>query len=354
MENPYYVKGTDVLKNLLDIDSAAELRTAEDEITTFRLAELRVKPIEGKLDYKHLKSIHKHIFGDLYEWAGKERTIPTEKGGHRFQWPEIIEKDTDKLLSDLQSESYLQNTDKKTFVEKAAHYFGELNFIHPFPEGNGRTQRAFFDHIAERAGYDFAWNELQENELLNAAIHSYAIDNSKLEQCFDKIVTPIGRDVRESLNRDTLSGHRSPLQKMQSDGLKPAPPATVVKEVKEAKSLISEATDANFNELMKPLLAVRKNLQEKVDRLKEELRSTSTQDAKKSTQDRLNAAKGDLQKFDKSSISKGREMRAEATRLAKKQNPQATDLVAKYKANQKTAQKTLEAKAQTKDRSRSR
>jgi len=160
MDNPYLIQGTGidtpaVLKNKLGITDAAELSKKDDQMTSIRMGQLAKDPNQGKFDLKHLKDIHQHIFQDLYDWAGKQREFQTERSGHRFEWPENIEKQANKLLSKLEGENYLKGTDKSEFIERAADYYGELNVLHPFPDGNGRAQRVFFDDLAEKQDLSF-------------------------------------------------------------------------------------------------------------------------------------------------------------------------------------------------------
>ena len=76
----YCYPGTYVLKNKLNITDADELKSAEREITSLRTAQLMIEPMDGTLDFGYLKQIHKFLFGDIYEWAGKVRTVNISKG----------------------------------------------------------------------------------------------------------------------------------------------------------------------------------------------------------------------------------------------------------------------------------
>jgi len=113
--NPYYTKGSDdkdVLINKLGITTAKELTVAEYEITAERLSELKERKDVGKFDYQHLKSNHEYIFKEVYDWAGKERTIPTEKNKMPFQWVDQIKKEAD--IRETPSRSLQQQLSKST------------------------------------------------------------------------------------------------------------------------------------------------------------------------------------------------------------------------------------------------
>ena len=87
-----------------------------------------------------------------YEWAGEIRTVNISKG-NRFCRCDYIEPQINKLLSKLKDENCLKDYDKEKVAERLAYYLGEINVIHPFREGNGRTQRLFIEHIADSLGY---------------------------------------------------------------------------------------------------------------------------------------------------------------------------------------------------------
>ena len=76
----YCYPDSDVLINKLDIRELDKLHTFERKLTMLRLLELMDKPISGKFDFKHLQAIHRYIFQDVYDWAGKVRTVDIAKG----------------------------------------------------------------------------------------------------------------------------------------------------------------------------------------------------------------------------------------------------------------------------------
>jgi len=148
--DPYSYPGKNVPKNKLDLKDAEDLAAFEAEITHQRSLE----PLpDGKLDYAHYRAIHRHLFQDVYEWAGVRREIRIGKDGNWFCFPEHIDAQMEKLLAGLVKENHLRNLDAATFAKNAAHYLAELNAIHPFREGNGRTQLTFLTLLAEQAGH---------------------------------------------------------------------------------------------------------------------------------------------------------------------------------------------------------
>jgi cell filamentation protein len=118
------------------------------------------------LDFQHFKAIHRHLFQDVYEWAGQIRAVRISKGGNPFCFPENIEGQAARLFDNLQQTHFLRHLDARTFSTKAAHFLAELNAIHAFREGNGRTQLTFFALLADRAGHPLDLNRLLPNEML--------------------------------------------------------------------------------------------------------------------------------------------------------------------------------------------
>jgi cell filamentation protein len=148
VDDPYTYENSTIPVNKLDLREQAKLEAFEAEITSARADE----PLpEGNLDFAHYKAVH-HLFQDVYEWAGNARTVRMFKGGNPFCFPENIESQAAKLFGKLQADGFLQGLDDSVFADKAAHFLAELNVIHAFREGNGRSQLTFFALLADYAG----------------------------------------------------------------------------------------------------------------------------------------------------------------------------------------------------------
>jgi fido (protein-threonine AMPylation protein) len=93
----------------------------------------------------------------VYAWAGQLRTIDISKGGNRFAHHGFIAGAAASIFAGLAVEKYLAGLAPDAFSDRAAHYLGELNALHPFREGNGRAQREFISHLAQANGYYIAW-----------------------------------------------------------------------------------------------------------------------------------------------------------------------------------------------------
>jgi cell filamentation protein len=154
-EDSYSDPVTGVLHNKLGLGTAAELEAAEREITHAALILLDESPVSPSYDLPHLREIHKRIFDDIYEWAGQTRTVAIDKGA-MFCLPQYIDSSAVVIFRQLRDEDCLRGLRRDAFVSRLAYYLGEVNALHPFREGNGRAQRAFFGQLARDAGFTLA------------------------------------------------------------------------------------------------------------------------------------------------------------------------------------------------------
>ena len=195
----YFIPGTTVLKNLLGTTDAEELRLLEEKLVFLRISELQHEPLEGSFDYQHFKAIHRHLFQDVYEWAGQESTAPTDqfmvKAGHAYYpaGPELT-KAANKIFAGLARDNLLCDMTLEEFVPKLAEVWGELNVVHSFREGNTRTQTVFFAFLVDNAGFALDVERLAvDSELrerfIAARFHSQDTDdNAQLARVLREIV----------------------------------------------------------------------------------------------------------------------------------------------------------------------
>jgi cell filamentation protein len=189
--DPYLYPGANVLKNKLNLQDADKLEQAEGALSKSRYLEIRPGFPAGNFDYQHLKAIHRHLFQDLYEWAGQERSVNIAKESGPFAIIGFIAPEANKLFARLNSDNLLRGLDLDTFCTKAADYYADINALHPFREGNGRTLNAFMSQLAYQAGYALRWGKTTKEEYLDAARASHAGDNTKLTAQFQKITEPL-------------------------------------------------------------------------------------------------------------------------------------------------------------------
>ena len=181
----YCYKGTNVLKNKLDIRDFSSLMKLENRIAVFKAYELRRLGITGNFDKQHLVSIHKFMFEDLYDFAGKFRTENIAKDDFRFAEWEYIECELDRLLAEIKKENYFLGYSKEELAKKLAYYLAELNVLHPFREGNGRVLREFIRQLALKNEYLLDMREVTSKEMLYASKKS-VYDTTDLENIIYK------------------------------------------------------------------------------------------------------------------------------------------------------------------------
>ena len=178
-DDPYAYDGTTVLKNRLGTKDPAILEAFELEMTTLRATE----PLpRGRFGPAHYCAIHHHLFQDVYSWAGRYRTVRTAKGGNWFCYPEHISAQMSHIFSELKDQAFLTDQTFEGFIVRASHFLAELNAIHPFREGNGRTQLSFLHLLAIKVGHPLALDRVRPDQFLQAMIRSFSSDTTLLEQ----------------------------------------------------------------------------------------------------------------------------------------------------------------------------
>lgn len=177
----YCYERSNVLINKPGIRDSQRLADYERKKSSMRLLELAGSPARGNLDYKHLKKIHKAIFQDIYEWAGKERTVDIAKS-NLFCRAMFLNDMASDIFRKYAEENYLLGCTKKEICERLAFYLGEINALHPFREGNGRSQREFIRCAAAAAGYELNWSCVEPEAMMEASIESFSCRYSGMIQ----------------------------------------------------------------------------------------------------------------------------------------------------------------------------
>ena len=179
--DPYIDASTGVLKNLLGISNAQELEKIEASLAYGRSLDLdMVVPPVPPFDMDHLKAIHKHLFQDIYSWAGEIRTIDISKGHTRFASAMVIDSAGTKLFREMGNEDWLKGKNRREFADRAGHYLGEINVLHPFRDGNGRAQRYFMAQIGSWCGHPIKLGKIPLEKNVEASIAAYNGDSRPL------------------------------------------------------------------------------------------------------------------------------------------------------------------------------
>ncbi|EAI8176848.1 TPA: Fic family protein [Campylobacter coli] len=200
--------------NKIGAKSLDELFRKERMITNKKALELGKNPIKGNFDYQHLKDIHKALFEDVYTWAGQDRMQMGLKEKFAKYAPNgaiinfVPGKELDKyskiIFDELAKNNYLKNSkDLNHFAKNLAKFMGEINALHPFREGNGRTQRIFLNELAKNAGYKLDLNLISKHKMIHACVEASQLKPGRLE----------------ALIKDNLKSFRQNLDLEQNKGI---------------------------------------------------------------------------------------------------------------------------------------
>lgn len=172
----YCYNDTNVLKNKLNIKNNDELKQAEEEITAIKQLVLLQQPLKGRFSKTHLLNIHKFLFSDIYYFAGRIRKEQIKKGNTVFYPPNMIDRQLNVLFDEINKENMLKETDKEKQLQNLSYIMSELNIIHPFREGNGRTIREFIRCLGLHYGFNLNWGNIDREELIDASVN--AVDDN--------------------------------------------------------------------------------------------------------------------------------------------------------------------------------
>jgi cell filamentation protein len=193
--DPYLDPDTGLLRNRLGATTQEALDSAEADYGLARTVELVERPVKPTGDLRQLQAIHQRLFQDVYEWAGELRTVDMRKGNDpaaEFFMPvSRLPSGAGYAFQELAEDNYLRSLDKDRFVSRLAHHYDQVNYLHPFREGNGRTQRILWTQIARAAGYELDWRGVTgkvNDQASRDAMEKQ--DHSGLRAMFDKIATP--------------------------------------------------------------------------------------------------------------------------------------------------------------------
>ncbi|MDB5431911.1 MAG: putative adenosine monophosphate-protein transferase y4lH [Caulobacter sp.] len=149
-DDPYVWPGSRILRNRLGLKDEARFDYTERELVLQRIAE---GIPTGRFDLAHLRAIHRHLFQDIYDWAGEIRTVEIAKQGHQFQFRHYIETGMADVHRRLTAANFLKDLEADAFAAAAGEVIGDTNYVHPFREGNGRAQLQYLSQLADQAGH---------------------------------------------------------------------------------------------------------------------------------------------------------------------------------------------------------
>ncbi len=195
-QDPDCYPGTDVLKNRFGLRDDKDLNEVEHYLSNKAAETLDFQEPPYSLDT--LKNIHRTLFSDIYSWAGEIRTVKISKGNTQFCIPGRIEPEAVKAFNKMADANWFVGYPRDALVVAVAKAYGTLNVIHPFREGNGRSQRILFEWIIINAGYGISWWKVDQDEWIQANIGSFYGDDTHLIAVFDRC---IGLPISTTVNR---------------------------------------------------------------------------------------------------------------------------------------------------------
>ncbi|MFO0955287.1 MAG: Fic family protein [Candidatus Saccharibacteria bacterium] len=186
----YFTDDDSVLENKLGISDPKALQDAEQDIVTKKTARLLTEKPPTQFDFNYLKYLHKILFEDIYDFAGKIRTVDIAKADSSvpFAHAPFIIVEGERIFEDLRGKQYLADLGKQTFIKEITRLAAELNALHPFREGNGRTIRLFLILLADHAGYLLDYSQVSAGELIDADKRAFEGGMDPLLNVYQKVV----------------------------------------------------------------------------------------------------------------------------------------------------------------------
>lgn len=175
---------TTCLINKFNIKDEKILEDLETTVTFDKITEYSLNPLFNTFDVNHYKAIHQYLFEDIYEWAGHYRTVDISKKGTVFAPYNQIDVLMSGCFKRLKDKDYFQNMEFENFIENLVDFYYVTNIIHPFREGNGRTQRVFLTQLVNLNNYEIDFSKINSDELMIATIHSANGVNDYLKNIF--------------------------------------------------------------------------------------------------------------------------------------------------------------------------
>ncbi|MBO7473145.1 MAG: Fic family protein [Ruminococcus sp.] len=181
--------GTTVLINKLGIKDQSELDAVEKQITLLRGIQAEQQTEFRNVDLDFYKRLHSLLFGDIYDWAGCLRTINISKKGTVFCDHSQLEKVGTKKFERLEKLDFLCGMPEERFFDELAELCHDMNMLHPFREGNGRTLRLFITLLVRNTGRDIDFAKCGSDIMMIAAVKAAEGDISVLRTVLSDIIT---------------------------------------------------------------------------------------------------------------------------------------------------------------------
>lgn len=165
------------------------MRAAEQEIVANKSADI-LSEAPQSFDLSYLLHIHKVLFENIYNFAGEIRTVDIAKpdASVPFAHARFIENEAKRIFQALENKNYLADLARDGFIVGLADLAAELNALHPFREGNGRTIRLFLIMLADHAGYLLDYSRVSAEEIIDADKLAFEGNNKLLLSLYNKVI----------------------------------------------------------------------------------------------------------------------------------------------------------------------
>lgn len=177
-------ENSSVLINKFNIRDEKELEMMERNITGFLMAKASIEIPFENADFEFYKNLHKYVFDEIYDWAGTVRKVNMSKSATQFCPADQIEERAKIIFDRLKAQNYLKDSDGEDFINEFADLYCELNYLHPFREGNGRIQRLYLMMLLTDIGKHIDFKDIDADLLMIATIKSVNGDVFMLRDIF--------------------------------------------------------------------------------------------------------------------------------------------------------------------------
>ena len=217
MPDRYTYPGTEVLRNRFEISEPLATHELETRVAYQRLTELTARPIPGDYDLAHLQAMYRAIYGDLWDWAGQIRPVDTgtTNTGLAHCRPEFIVDQAHVVFGAIARDDFLRGMDHDTIADRLAYHWGETTALHPFRDGNTRTQRLYFHQLTTDAGWSIDWNTINAgmDQFIEARLIAHAGHHEALRDVLGPTLHPVGTTSGEGMAGPALETQLEQLRK---------------------------------------------------------------------------------------------------------------------------------------------
>ena len=182
-------EGTSVLINKFNIRDESQLDIIEQGITSALIAKAFMEIPFKNIDFDFYNRLHKYVFDDIYDWAGKIRTVNMSKKGTNFCDFEKIEEYGKHIFDKLNKNNFLSDFSGENFIDEFTDLYCSLNYLHPYREGNGRIQRLFLSMLLDNIGKSIDFTKIDKDLFMIATIKSVSGDIFMLKDIFRENIT---------------------------------------------------------------------------------------------------------------------------------------------------------------------